>query len=155
MFPIRSPDGAIIGFIGRAPAHADVDVPKYLNTPATVLYDKARALFGLSEARPALAEGRAGPSTAYRRDHQAEMPGARAIGGCRWHGPVHRGSATYRLDRLTGSSRRCQRELEGPARADAPAPRARAFERRAVRADTVIRQRDSSEVAAPAGVLRF
>jgi len=57
MFPIRSPRGAVIGFIGRAGEHADAAVPKYLNCPATVLYDKGRALFGLWEARPALAQG--------------------------------------------------------------------------------------------------
>ncbi len=57
MFPIRSSHGATIGFIGRAPEHANADVPKYLNTPATLLYDKGQVLFGLAEARPALAAG--------------------------------------------------------------------------------------------------
>jgi DNA primase catalytic core len=57
MFPIRSPGGAVIGFIGRAGENADPAVPRYLNSPATVLYDKGQALFGLCEARPALAQG--------------------------------------------------------------------------------------------------
>jgi DNA primase len=57
MFPIRSPRGSIVGFIGRAGEHTGADVPRYLNSPATVLYDKGRVLFGLWEARPALAQG--------------------------------------------------------------------------------------------------
>lgn len=57
MFPIRSPRGTVIGFTGRAPEHAAAGVPRYLNSPATVLYDKGRALFGLWQALPALARG--------------------------------------------------------------------------------------------------
>lgn len=57
MFPIRTPRGTVAGFIGRAGEHATAGVPKYLNSPATVLYDKGRALFGLWQARPALAQG--------------------------------------------------------------------------------------------------
>ena len=57
MFPIRTPRGTVAGFIGRAGEHAGAGVPRYLNSPATVLYDKGRALFGLWEARPALAHG--------------------------------------------------------------------------------------------------
>jgi DNA primase len=57
MFPIRSPDGTIIAFIGRAAEHADPAVPKYLNSPATSQYNKSKVLFGLWEARDALAGG--------------------------------------------------------------------------------------------------
>jgi len=57
MLPIRSAEGTIIAFIGRAAAHAGPDVPKYLNSPATSLYDKGETLFGLWEARDALAQG--------------------------------------------------------------------------------------------------
>ena len=57
MLPIRTPGGTIAGFIGRSGEHADAGAPRYLNSPATVLYDKGRALFGLWEARPALAQG--------------------------------------------------------------------------------------------------
>jgi DNA primase len=57
MLPIRSAEGTIIAFIGRAAPHAGPGVPKYLNSPATSLYDKGETLFGLWEARDALAQG--------------------------------------------------------------------------------------------------
>jgi DNA primase len=57
MFPVRSANGALAGFIGRAPKHAAPGVPKYLNSPASCLYDKGTLLFGLWEARDALAAG--------------------------------------------------------------------------------------------------
>jgi DNA primase len=57
MLPVRSPDGTITAFIGRAPSPAGPGVPKYLNSPQTSLYDKSTTLFGLWEARDALAGG--------------------------------------------------------------------------------------------------
>ncbi len=49
MFPIRNPYGKMAGFGGRA-LNPD-DVPKYLNSPATDLFDKGRLLYGLDMAR--------------------------------------------------------------------------------------------------------
>jgi len=57
MLPIRSGDGTVIAFIGRAPDPPGRGVPKYLNSPQTTLYDKSEVLFGLWEARQALAAG--------------------------------------------------------------------------------------------------
>lgn len=57
MLPIRSANGTVIAFIGRAPDRSRPDVPKYLNNPKTGLYDKSEILFGLWEAREALAAG--------------------------------------------------------------------------------------------------
>lgn len=57
MFPIRSSRGAIIAFIGRAAPDRASDCPKYLNSPATSHYIKKSTLFGLWEARDALAGG--------------------------------------------------------------------------------------------------
>jgi DNA primase len=57
MLPIRSADGTVIAFIGRAPDPPGRGVPKYLNSPQTALYDKSEILFGLWEAREALAAG--------------------------------------------------------------------------------------------------
>ena len=57
IIPIRSPDGTIIAFIGRAAGHARADTPKYMNSPATPIYSKGDVLFGLPGARPALDDG--------------------------------------------------------------------------------------------------
>ncbi|MCB0195965.1 MAG: DNA primase [Anaerolineae bacterium] len=49
MIPIRDPRGRVIGFGARA---LQVDqVPKYLNSPQTVLFDKSNTLYGLDLAR--------------------------------------------------------------------------------------------------------
>ncbi|MBT2213822.1 toprim domain-containing protein [Actinomadura sp. NEAU-AAG7] len=55
MFAIRTPDGAIAGFLGRRRDGADG--PKYLNGPATALFHKSELLYGLHEARDRLAAG--------------------------------------------------------------------------------------------------
>jgi DNA primase len=47
MFPIRTERGAVIGFGGRILPSDDSDGPKYLNTPATDVYNKSRVLYGL------------------------------------------------------------------------------------------------------------
>lgn len=57
VLPIRSPRGKVVAFIGRAADHPDSAVPKYLNSPSTPLYRKGDVLFGLWEARAALAAG--------------------------------------------------------------------------------------------------
>jgi DNA primase catalytic core len=55
MFPVRSANGTLAGFIGRAAEDAAPGVPKYLNSPASCLYSKGMLLFGLWEAHEALA----------------------------------------------------------------------------------------------------
>jgi DNA primase len=52
VIPILSAVGEPLGFGARA-MRADV-TPKYLNSPETALYKKARILFGLPQARPAI-----------------------------------------------------------------------------------------------------
>lgn len=51
MFPIRTANGQVIGFGGRALGDAQ---PKYLNTPQTALFDKSQTLYGLDLARDAI-----------------------------------------------------------------------------------------------------
>jgi DNA primase len=57
ILPIRSADGRVAAFIGRAPEDAGPGLPKYLNSPRTCLYHKGETLFGLWEARQTLAAG--------------------------------------------------------------------------------------------------
>ncbi len=52
MFPIRDAQGRVIGFGGRV---LDQRLPKYINSPESPIYSKARALYGLFEARQAIA----------------------------------------------------------------------------------------------------
>jgi DNA primase len=57
MLPVHDAGGTLAGFTGRARPDAGPDVPKYLNSPETAAYKKSHLLFGLHEARPALALG--------------------------------------------------------------------------------------------------
>jgi DNA primase len=50
-FPIRDRLGRIVGFAGRVLGD---EVPKYLNTPETELFDKGSLLYGLDRARAAI-----------------------------------------------------------------------------------------------------
>ncbi|MGH7917014.1 MAG: DNA primase, partial [Candidatus Binataceae bacterium] len=52
MFPIRDAQGRVIAFGGRV---LDQRLPKYINSPESPLYSKARALYGICEARQAIA----------------------------------------------------------------------------------------------------
>jgi DNA primase len=54
MFPIRDAQGQVIGFGGRV---LDNRLPKYINSAESPLYSKARALYGLAEARPTISKG--------------------------------------------------------------------------------------------------
>jgi DNA primase len=51
MIPLRDSQGQVVGFTGRIIGSGE---PKYLNTPATVLYDKSRQVFGLNFAKQAI-----------------------------------------------------------------------------------------------------
>ena len=51
--PLMDVSGNVIGFTGRI-IEQDENSPKYLNTPETILYNKGRHIFGLSQARDAI-----------------------------------------------------------------------------------------------------
>jgi len=53
MVPLMDGTGQVIGFTGRI-IRDDPKAPKYLNTPQTLLYDKSRHVFGLSQAKEAI-----------------------------------------------------------------------------------------------------
>ncbi len=51
--PLMDGGGQVVGFTGRIIVDVS-DAPKYLNTPATLLYDKSRHVFGLAQAKEAI-----------------------------------------------------------------------------------------------------
>ena len=51
--PLMDVTGKVIGFTARI-IEKDDNAPKYLNTPETILYNKGRHIFGLSQARDAI-----------------------------------------------------------------------------------------------------
>lgn len=53
MVPLMDPQGTPIGFTARTLSD-DPEVPKYINTPQTLLYDKSRHVFGLHLAKDAI-----------------------------------------------------------------------------------------------------
>lgn len=53
MVPLMDGSGQVIGFTARIIAD-EPNAPKYLNTPQTLLYDKGRHVFGLSQAKEAI-----------------------------------------------------------------------------------------------------
>lgn len=54
--PLMDPTGQVVGFTGRILSD-DPNAPKYLNTPQTLLYDKGRHVFGLSQAKESIRIG--------------------------------------------------------------------------------------------------
>jgi DNA primase len=50
MIPLSDSQGRPVGFTARQ-LDNDKNAPKYINTPATMLYDKSRQLFGFSQAK--------------------------------------------------------------------------------------------------------
>lgn len=53
MIPLQDPQGRVVGFTARLLTD-DESAPKYINTPATLLYDKSRHVFGLHLAKDAI-----------------------------------------------------------------------------------------------------
>lgn len=53
MIPLQDPQGRLIGFTARQ-LDDDLNAPKYINTPQTVLYDKSRHVYGLHLAKESI-----------------------------------------------------------------------------------------------------
>jgi len=51
MFPIFDLNSQVIGFTGRILPGQEIKAGKYMNTPATLLYNKSRILYGLNQAK--------------------------------------------------------------------------------------------------------
>lgn len=56
MVPLMDASGQVIGFTARI-INDEPNAPKYLNTPQTLLYDKGRHVFGLSQAKESIRKG--------------------------------------------------------------------------------------------------
>ena len=54
MIPLLDTVGVVVGFTGRILNDKDKNSPKYLNTPETLLYNKGRHVFGLSQAKESI-----------------------------------------------------------------------------------------------------
>ena len=54
MVPLMDGSGKVIGFTARILNDDEPNAPKYLNTPETMLYNKGRHVFGLSQAKEAI-----------------------------------------------------------------------------------------------------
>ena len=53
MFPIHDPIGKVVGF-GARRMNEDDNQPKYINSPQTIVYDKSKVLYGLSQAKTSI-----------------------------------------------------------------------------------------------------
>lgn len=53
MVPLSDAQGRVVGFTARL-LHEDPEAPKYINTPATLLYDKGRQVYGLHLAKDSI-----------------------------------------------------------------------------------------------------
>ncbi|MDD3170473.1 MAG: DNA primase [Candidatus Paceibacterota bacterium] len=51
VFPIMGFNSEIVGFTGRIFGRDDKEEAKYLNSPATLIFDKSRALYGIDKAK--------------------------------------------------------------------------------------------------------
>ncbi len=54
MIPLQDEMGKVIGYTARLLNDNTKNSPKYINTPQTILYDKSRHVFGLSQAKNSL-----------------------------------------------------------------------------------------------------
>ncbi len=59
IFPVHDAVGRVIALAGRVLPGAPADAPKYINSPESPLYSKARTLYGLHQAREAMRHGEA------------------------------------------------------------------------------------------------
>lgn len=56
MFPIRDAQGQTVGFTARQLPGSDDKMGKYINSPASIIYDKSKILFGLDKAKSYIRE---------------------------------------------------------------------------------------------------
>ncbi|RKF24643.1 hypothetical protein D7I43_25015 [Micromonospora globbae] len=90
MFPVRDPAGHAVAFLGRSSPGTRDDVPKYINSPQTPIYNKGRLLFGVAEQQdrlsarwtPVLVEGPADVLAVWLSYSWSGRVGAVALAPC-------------------------------------------------------------------------
>ena len=90
VFPVRDPAGHAVAFLGRAGPGAGDDVPKYINSAETAIYEKGRLLFGVAEQQsrldarwiPVLVEGPMDVLAVWLSYSRSGRPGAVALAPC-------------------------------------------------------------------------
>ncbi|GIJ76714.1 DNA primase [Micromonospora phaseoli] len=90
VFPVRTPVGHAVAFLGRAGPGAADGMPKYINTPETAIYQKRRLLFGVAEQQdrlndrwtPVLVEGPADVLAVWLSYSRSRRAGAVALAPC-------------------------------------------------------------------------
>jgi DNA primase len=61
IFPLYNSFGKIVGFAGRVipdPEHPNDEIPKYVNSPETSIYNKSKILYGFHRAKTKISESR-------------------------------------------------------------------------------------------------
>ncbi|MDR3297796.1 MAG: DNA primase [Candidatus Nomurabacteria bacterium] len=85
MVPLMDGTGNVIGFTARILNDQDKNSPKYLNTPETILYNKSRHIFGLSQAKESIRKHKFAVVVEGNMDvissHQASVTAAVATAG--------------------------------------------------------------------------
>jgi DNA primase len=89
IFPINDVLGNVIGFTGRVlekpEGMKEEDIPKYVNTPQTLIYDKSRVLYGLDKAKNSIKKEKLAVIVEGNMDclasHQAEVKNVVASSG--------------------------------------------------------------------------
>lgn len=90
VFPVRDPAGHAVALLGRAGLGAGGDVPKYVNSAETAIYEKGRLLFGVAEQQerldarwtPVLVEGPADVLAVWLSYSRSGRAGAVAVAPC-------------------------------------------------------------------------
>lgn len=105
MIPLADAQGRVVGFTARL-LRDDPNAPKYINTPATILYDKSRHIFGLHLAKEAIRKSKFVVLAEGQMDviasHQAGVRQVAAIAGTALTEPQLKS-----LGRLTPDVRLC------------------------------------------------
>ncbi|MDP3727256.1 MAG: DNA primase [bacterium] len=85
VFPISDASGRAVGFSGRVFGEAKSEGAKYINTPATPIYDKSRVLYGFDKAKEEIRKSNTVVLVEGQMDvvmsHQAGVRNAVAVSG--------------------------------------------------------------------------